>query len=76
MSLIFFSLSIDFHISQFIFEPCHLLLEDEKHSPRYHGHTAGHVLGKKLAILRNLQSVFKCRSTGRPLCARGLSSLT
>ena len=26
----------DSHVSQFIFEPCHLLLEDETHSTRYH----------------------------------------
>ena len=29
MSLIFLFLLVDFHVSQLVFEPCHLLLKDE-----------------------------------------------
>lgn len=35
-----FSLLTDSRVPEFIFEPCHLLLEDETRSTRYHRHTA------------------------------------
>ena len=41
---------IYFLISKSIFEPYNLLLEDETHSTRYHGHTAEHVLEQKPGI--------------------------
>ena len=53
--------SIDPHVSKFIFEPCHLLLEDETRSTRYHGHTSKDVLEQQSAISGKLQSVIECR---------------
>ena len=48
---------IYFLISKFIFEPYNLLLEDETHSTRYHGHTTEHVLEQKPRItLANLST--------------------
>ena len=56
-----FSFFIDSHVSEFIFEPCCLLLEDETHSTRYHRHTAKDVLDQQSAITDPLQSVIECR---------------
>ena len=56
-----FSLLIDSRVSEFIFEPCYLLLEDEAHSTRYHRHTAKDVLDQQSAISDQLQSVIECR---------------
>ena len=56
-----FSFLIDSRVPEFIFEPCHLLLEDETRSTRYHGHTAKDVLEEKLAITDKLQSIIECR---------------
>ena len=53
--------SIDPHVSKFILEPCHLLLEDETRSTRYHGHTSKDVLEQQSAISGKLQSVIECR---------------
>ena len=53
--------SIDPHVSKFIFEPCHLLLEDETRSTRYHGHTSKDVLEQQSAISGKLQLVIECR---------------
>ena len=39
------SFLIDSHVSQFIFEPYNLQLEDETHSTRYHEHTTKDVFG-------------------------------
>ena len=39
------SFLLDSHVSQFIFEPYNLQLEDETHSTRYHGLTTKDVLG-------------------------------
>ena len=55
------SFLIDSHVSQFIFEPCHLLLEDETRSTHHHGHTTKDVLGEQSAISDPLQSVIECR---------------
>ena len=48
-------------VSQFIFEPCHLLLEDETHSTRYRRHTTKDVLEQQSATSDQLQSVIECR---------------
>ena len=56
-----FSFLIDSHVSEFIFEPCNLLLEDETRSTRYHTHTAKDVLDQQSAISDQLQSVIECR---------------
>ena len=56
-----FSFLIDSHVSEFIFEPCYLLLEDETHSTRYHKHTAKDVLDQQSAISDQLQSVIERR---------------
>ena len=56
-----FSLLIDSRVSEFIFEPCYLLLEDETHSTRYHRHTTKDALDQQLAISGKLQSVIECR---------------
>ena len=52
---------MDSHVSKFIFEPCHLLLEDETRSTHHHGHTTKDVLGEQSAISDPLQSVIECR---------------
>ena len=46
---------------KFIFEPCNLLLEDEKHSTCYHGDAAEHFSEKKSATLLNSHSIYKRR---------------
>ena len=55
-----FSLLTDSRVPEFIFEPCHLLLEDETHSTRYHRHTAKDDLDQQSAISDQLQSVIEC----------------
>ena len=48
-------------VSQFNFEPRHLLLEDETHSTRYRRHTTKDVLEQQSATSDQLQSVIECR---------------
>ena len=56
------SLLTDLRVPEFIFEPCHLRLEDETHSTRYHRHTAEDVLEQQSAISDQLQSVIECHA--------------
>ena len=52
---------IDSRVSEFLFEPCYLLLEDETHSTHHHGHITKDVLDQQSAISDQLQSVIECR---------------
>ena len=49
------------HVSKFIFEPFHLLLEDERRSTRYHGRTVKDVMEQQSAITDKLQSIIEYR---------------